>query len=113
MLFTVMMLLSYFVALLCGVFLLTHGGRRDSRTEPEPPQPAPRFPQGTQIVCPKCGKHIATAKRDIYGSEPVKSAPWDGVQPDSEMRCPACTALYAEYGSWPYGLRLHTAEGWR
>ena len=121
MLFGVMMLLSYVVAF--GLYYLYLRWRwvkvskvitgvyvPSNEQKPSPqPESYPRFPKGTIIVCPKCDKHIATAKRDIYGSEAVQSEPWEGIPAHDDMRCPECWTRYAKIHG---GLRVYTPEGW-
>lgn len=69
-----------------------------------------KFPKGTVIVCPDCGKEIATAKRDIYSNETALSSAWDGIPECSRIACPECKASYGR-NNGPYG-ELHTKNGW-
>lgn len=74
--------------------------------------PRLRFPAGTKIICPKCGHHIATARRNIYSHEHISSLPWEGVDPRSTMHCPVC--IIVGYSREMDGaMQLHTEEGWR
>lgn len=73
----------------------------------------PKFKAGDMVVCPKCGDKVATAMRDIFGSEVISSVPWQWHQEHwvgDQMRCRGCGAHYSRFLSG--GLQLHTLRGW-
>src|SRR3990167_4630400 len=85
--------------------------KKQKTEEIELPQPFIKFGKGTQIVCPKCGVVQGTAKRDIYNTEFVSSAAWEGILQCSAMACHDCGTWYRRW-SGGSGVSLHTNKGW-
>jgi DNA-directed RNA polymerase subunit RPC12/RpoP len=74
-----------------------------------------KFPVGTTIICPNCGRRIATAKRDIYDCEFLDSDPWDSHVGDLREyplgKCRDCSSPYM-MGLMGMVLEVHTDKGW-
>lgn len=66
-----------------------------------------KFPIGTIISCPDCGRRIATAVSDVFACSVISSKDWEGIEPFSEMVCPSDRVAYFSEG------KLHTTEGWK
>ena len=80
--------------------------------EKKPKEKLIRFPKGTVITCPLCGKKIGTAKRDVRSGERMRSDAWDSeyIAPLFALTCPDDKKLYVRmiHGR----TQLHTKEGW-
>jgi hypothetical protein len=66
-----------------------------------------KFPIGTIISCPDCGRRIATAVNDVFACSVISSKDWEGIEPFSIMVCSSDNVPYFSEG------KLHTTEGWK
>lgn len=81
--------------------------------KPEEYSPPVRFPAGTKITCPECGKEIAVAMRDIKAGELIRSDAWrsDVIKKMGRMVCPDDGASYIMPVAGG-GKSVHTSKGW-
>lgn len=55
------------------------------------PTRSPKFPKGTEWLCPRCEKVLGVAARDVYSGEVLTRAQWSSPPHDPRRHCGAAT----------------------